>query len=82
MSTITNTMTVETQPAFGMPVGTSDERGRASVESFWMTVCDATTATQVKSAQVPASGNGRDRHVAALIKGAFPGTSVWRPPND
>ena len=76
MSTITNTMTVETQPAFGMPV-----YGRGSVESFWMTVCDATTATQVKSAQVPASGNGRDRHVAALIKGAFPGTSVWRPPN-
>ncbi len=24
---------------------------------------------------------GRDRHVAALVKGAFPGTSVWRPPN-
>ena len=23
----------------------------------------------------------RDRHVAASLKGAFPGTSVWRPPN-
>jgi hypothetical protein len=22
----------------------------------------------------------RDRHVAALVKGAFPGTSAWRPP--
>lgn len=74
-STIT-TMTVETQPAFGMPV-----YGRASVRSFETTVCPATTATQVKSAQVTALGNGRDRHVAALIKGAFPGTSVWRPPN-
>jgi len=65
MSTITKTMTVETQPAFGMPV-----YGRASVESFWTPTC----APQ-------AIGNGRDRHVAALIKGAFPGTSVWRPPN-
>lgn len=23
----------------------------------------------------------RDRHVAASLKGAFLGTSVWRPPN-
>jgi len=23
----------------------------------------------------------RDRHVAASLKGAFPGTSVWRPPS-
>lgn len=23
----------------------------------------------------------RDRHVAALVKGAFPGTSAWRPPS-
>ncbi len=22
----------------------------------------------------------RDRHVAALVKGAFPGTSAWSPP--
>ena len=77
MSTITNTMTVETQPAFGMPF-----YGRASVEYFWLTARAPTNATQVKSAQVTASGIGRDRHVAALLKGAFPGTSVWRPPND
>jgi hypothetical protein len=23
----------------------------------------------------------RDRHVAALVKGAFPGTHAWRPPS-
>jgi len=76
MSSINIAMTVETQPVFGMPV-----YGRASVWSFGMTDCAPTTATQVKSAQVTAIGNGRDRHVPALVKGALPGTSVWRPPN-
>jgi len=79
-STIT-TMTVETQPAFGMPV-----YGRASVRSFW-TTCAPKAVTIPGSnglAQVEAIGTdvlGHDRHVAALVKGAFPGTSVWRPPN-
>jgi len=72
MSTITNTWTVETQPAFGMPV-----YGRASVPSFGTADCAPTTV----SISVQAIGNGRDRHVAALVKGALPGTSVWRPPN-
>jgi hypothetical protein len=74
MSTSTITWTVETQPAFGMPV-----YGPASVSSFGTTDCAPATATQVKTAQVDVIGN-RDRHVAALVKGAFPGTSAWRPP--
>jgi len=80
MNSTINTMTVETQPAFGMPV-----YGRASVCSFETTAWAPSTATIPGSdVQVQAIGTdvlGRDRHVAALVKGAFPGTSVWRPPN-
>jgi len=84
MSTFTNTMTVETRPAFALPVygpafgmsvkdsvfGTGFVGSGAGVCSVWGI-----------DAQPKAIRQGRDRHVTALVKGAFPGTSAWRPPN-
>jgi len=66
VNTIDITMTTETQSTFGLPA-----YGRA----FGMSACASTTSVQ--GIDVPV----RDRHVATLVKGAFPGTSVWRPPS-
>ena len=65
MSNITTQWTDQTPSRFGMPIAGS---------TYGMTCTDATVA--------PAAA--RDRHVAGvarLVKGAFPGTTAWRPPN-
>lgn len=57
--------TEQTPSRFGMPIGGSTY-GTACIDGTF-----ALTAT-------------RDRHVAGaarLVKGAFPGTIAWRPPN-
>lgn len=64
MSNIRTQWTDQTPSRFGMPIDGS---------TYGMTCTDATLA--------PAAT--RDRHVAGvarLVKGAFPGTSAWRPP--
>ncbi|HEY3015965.1 MAG TPA: hypothetical protein VGJ41_12685 [Nocardioides sp.] len=90
MSTFTNTMTVETRPAFALPV-----YDRTFGMSIWAakgatkgSVAGATVQNSVfgfGAGVCPVQGIdaslGRDRHVTALAKGAFPGTSAWRPPN-
>lgn len=65
MNSIRTQWTDQTPSRFGMPIDGS---------TYGMTCIDATFALAAT----------RDRHVAGdvrLVKGAFPGTSAWRPPN-
>ncbi|MGD9960592.1 hypothetical protein [Nocardioides sp.] len=65
MSNYTNTMTTANQSAFAMPIS------GGTLRAFGTPVC------AIQGIDVPV----RDRHVAASLKGATQGTSVWRPPN-
>jgi len=92
MSTFTNTMTVDARPAFALPVydRTFDMSIWAAQGATEDSVIKGAGATKgsvfgfgagVCPVQVIDATQGRDRHVTALAKGAFPGTSAWRPPN-
>ena len=65
MSNILSQWTDQSPSRFGTPIDGS---------TYGMTCVDGTFALTAD----------RDRHVAGaarIVKGAFPGTSAWRPPN-
>lgn len=72
MISIKTQMTAQTPSCFGMPIsGSTYAAARGAAQG---------TAQHITGAVAPAV---LDRRVAgaALVKGAFPGTSAWRPPS-
>ena len=69
MSNVLTITTTETQSTFAMPTYGHARGTSCAPAPIFQGSFDSTV--------VPV----RDRRVAALVKGAFPGTSVWRPPS-
>jgi len=77
---ITSDMTsqaIEQSSAFGMP---ALGRGRVSVRAVPMTTGDVWAVDAPKTALEGTAVCGYSHITAAVVNGAFPGTSAWSPP--